>query len=93
IDILVNNVGRRDRRGFDAMSPEEFGAMLDGHLVSAYAMSQTVARALIRRGAPGRIINVSSVIAQLGRAGDVAYPAAKAGIDGLTRALAVELGG
>ncbi|RVC72147.1 SDR family oxidoreductase, partial [Mesorhizobium sp. M2A.F.Ca.ET.046.02.1.1] len=73
--------------------PEEFGAMLDGHLVSAYEMSQTVARALIRRGAPGRIINVSSVIAQLGRAGDVAYPAAKAGIDGLTRALAVELGG
>lgn len=93
IDILVNNVGRRDRRGFDAMSPEEFGAMLDGHLVSAYAMSQTMARALIRRGAPGRIINVSSVIAQLGRAGDVGYPAAKAGIDGLTRALAVELGG
>ncbi|WFP78419.1 SDR family oxidoreductase [Mesorhizobium sp. WSM4906] len=93
IDILVNNVGRRDRRGFDAMSPEEFGAMLDGHLVSAYAMSQTIARALIRRGAPGRIINVSSVIAQLGRAGDVGYPAAKAGIDGLTRALAVDLGG
>lgn len=93
IDILVNNVGRRDRRGFDAMSPEEFGAMLDGHLVSAYAISQTIARALIRRGAPGRIINVSSVIAQLGRAGDVGYPAAKAGIDGLTRALAVELGG
>lgn len=93
IDILVNNVGRRDRRGFDAMSPEEFGAMLDGHLVSAYAMSQTIARALIRRGAPGRIINVSSVIAQLGRTGDVGYPAAKAGIDGLTRALAVDLGG
>ncbi|RUX27057.1 SDR family oxidoreductase [Mesorhizobium sp. M2A.F.Ca.ET.042.01.1.1] len=93
IDILVNNVGRRDRRGFDAMSPEEFGAMLDGHLVSAYAISQTIARALIRRGVPGRIINVSSVIAQLGRAGDVGYPAAKAGIDGLTRALAVELGG
>ncbi|WFP65156.1 SDR family oxidoreductase [Mesorhizobium sp. WSM4904] len=93
IDILVNNVGRRDRRGFDAMSPEEFGAMLDDHLVSAYAMSQTIARALIRRGAPGRIINVSSVIAQLGRAGDVGYPAAKAGIDGLTRALAVDLGG
>lgn len=72
IDILVNNVGRRDRRGFDAMSPEEFGAMLNGHLVSAYAISQTIARALVRRGAPGRIINVSSVIAQLGRAGDVA---------------------
>ena len=48
IDILVNNVGQRDRRGFDDMSPDEFGRMLDGHLVSAYAMSQAIARALIR---------------------------------------------
>lgn len=92
IDILVNNVGQRDRRGFDDMSPDEFGLMLDGHLVSAYAMSQTIARALIHRGASGRIINVSSVIGSLGRAGDVGYPAAKAGLDGLTRALAVDLG-
>jgi gluconate 5-dehydrogenase len=92
IDILVNNVGQRDRRGFDDMSPDEFGRMLDGHLVSAYAMSQAVARALIHRGAPGRIINVSSVIGRLGRAGDVGYPAAKAGLDGLTRTLAVDLG-
>jgi gluconate 5-dehydrogenase len=92
IDILVNNVGQRDRRGFDDMSPDEFGRMLDGHLVSAYAMSQAIARALIRRGAPGRIINVSSVIGRLGRAGDVGYAAAKAGLDGLTRALAVDLG-
>lgn len=92
IDILVNNVGQRDRRGFDEMSPEEFGRMLDGHLISAYAMSQTIARDLIRRRARGRIINVSSVIGRLGRAGDVGYTAAKAGIDGLTRALAVDLG-
>ena len=92
IDILVNNVGQRDRRGFDDMAPDEFGYMLDGHLVSAYAMSQAIARALIRRGAPGRIVNVSSVIGRLGRAGDVGYAAAKAGLDGLTRALAVDLG-
>lgn len=92
IDILVNNVGQRDRRGFDGMSPDEFGRLLDGHMVSAYAMSQAIARALIRRGASGRIINVSSVIGRLGRAGDVGYPAAKAGLDGLTRALAVDLG-
>jgi gluconate 5-dehydrogenase len=92
VDILVNNVGQRDRRGFDDMSPDEFGRMLDGHMVSAYAMSQAIARALIHRGASGRIINVSSVIGRLGRAGDVGYPAAKAGLDGLTRALAVDLG-
>jgi gluconate 5-dehydrogenase len=92
IDILVNNVGQRDRRGFDEMSSDDFGRVLDGHLISAYAMSQTIARDLIRRRARGRIINVSSVIGRLGRAGDVGYTAAKAGIDGLTRALAVDLG-
>jgi gluconate 5-dehydrogenase len=92
IDVLVNNVGQRDRRGFDEMSPEDFGRMLEGHVISAYAMSQFVARDLIRRRAPGRIINVSSVIGRLGRSGDVGYTAAKAGIDGLTRALANDLG-
>lgn len=92
VDILVNNVGRRDRRGVDAMSPEDFARMLDEHLVGAYAMSRTMAAALIARGAPGRIVNVSSVVGGLGRAGDVGYTAAKAGIDGLTRALAVDLG-
>jgi gluconate 5-dehydrogenase len=92
IDVLVNNVGQRDRRGFDMMSPDEFGRMLEGHLISAYAISQTIARDLIRRRMQGRIINISSVIGRLGRAGDVGYPAAKAGIDGLTRALAADLG-
>ena len=92
IDVLVNNVGQRDRRGVDEMSPVEFGRMLDSHLISAYAISQTIARDLIRRRAQGRIINVSSVIGRLGRIGDVGYTTAKAGIDGLTRALAADLG-
>ena len=92
IDILVNNVGHRDRRGVDALAPADLSRILDVHLTSAYALSQAVAGDLIDRGLPGRIINVSSVIGQLGRAGDVAYAAAKAGLDGLTRALAVDLG-
>lgn len=92
IDVLVNNVGQRDRRGFAEMSPDEFRSVIDSHMVSAYAMSQTVAKDLIRRRVQGRIINVSSVIGRLGRAGDIGYTAAKAGIDGLTRALAADLG-
>ncbi|WOX10713.1 SDR family oxidoreductase [Streptomyces sp. N50] len=92
IDVLVNNVGHRDRRGLDAMTPDELAHMLDVHLVSAYALSRTVAEGLAGRGTPGRIINVSSVIGQLGRTGDVAYATAKAGLDGLTRALAADLG-
>jgi len=92
IDVLVNNVGQRDRRGLDAMTPDELAHMLDVHLTSAYALSRTVAEGLAARGTPGRIINVSSVIGQLGRAGDIAYATAKAGLDGLTRALAADLG-
>ncbi|MGW7424281.1 SDR family oxidoreductase [Streptomyces sp. NPDC054813] len=92
IDILVNNVGHRDRRGVHEMAPDELSALLDVHLTSAYALSQTVARGLAARGTPGRIINVSSVVGQLGRIGDVAYATAKAGLDGLTRALAADLG-
>ena len=92
IDVLVNNVGHRDRRGLDAMTPDELAHMLDVHLTSAYALSRTVAEGLARRGTPGRIINVSSVVGQLGRTGDVAYATAKAGLDGLTRALAADLG-
>lgn len=92
IDILVNNVGQRDRRGLTVLSPGDLARMLDIHLVSAYALSRAVAEGLTSRGLPGRIVNVSSVIGQLGRAGDVAYAAAKAGLDGLTRALAADLG-
>jgi len=92
VDILVNNVGRRDRRGVAEMTPDELAAMLDVHLISAYALSRTVARGLAERGTPGRIINVSSVVGRLGRTGDVAYATAKAGLDGLTRALAADLG-
>ena len=92
VDILVNNVGHRDRRGVDALAPEDLTRMLDVHLTSTYALCQTVAGGLTGRGRPGRIINVSSVIGQLGRLGDVAYATAKAGLDGLTRALAADLG-
>jgi gluconate 5-dehydrogenase len=93
VDVLVNNVGPRDRRGVHVLAPDAMSRMLHVHLVSAYALSRAVARGLIARGAPGRIINISSVIGQLGLAGDVAYAAAKGGLNGLTRALSADLGG
>ena len=92
VDVLVNNVGQRDRRDLDAITPADLARLLDIDVISAFALSQHVAGDLIRRGRPGRIINVSSVLAQLGRRSDVAYSTAKAALDGLTRALAAELG-
>ena len=92
IDILVNNVGHRDRRGTRELAPPELESMLRVHIVSAYALARRFAQQLIARDAPGRIVNVSSVVGQVGRRGDIAYGTAKAGIDGMTRALAADLG-
>jgi len=92
LDILVNNVGHRDRRGVAELTPVDLARLLDVHVVAAYSLSRAVAAGLIARGAPGRMINISSVVGQLGRRGDVGYPVAKAGVDGMTRALAAELG-
>jgi gluconate 5-dehydrogenase len=90
--ILVNNVGHRDRRCIDELTREDLGALLETDLVAAFDLSRQVALALRRREVSGRIVNVSSVLGQLGRAEDVAYATAKAGLDGMTRGLAAELG-
>lgn len=92
IHVLVNNVGQRDRRGIAATGPADLSRLLDIDVVSAFALSRRIGVELARLGHPGRIINISSVIGQLGRKGDTAYGVAKAGLDGLTRSLAVELG-
>ncbi|MEV0184960.1 SDR family oxidoreductase [Streptomyces sp. NPDC050625] len=92
VDVLVNNVGHRERRGVEELTPDELAHALDVHLTSAYALSQTVARGLAERGTPGRVINVCSAVGRLGRTGHASYATAKAGLDGLTRALAADLG-
>ena len=92
LDILVNNVGHRDRRGIRELEPASLGRLLDVHVVAAYALSQAAGLQMADRGAGGRIINVSSVMGSLGRSGDVGYSAAKAALDGLTRSLAADLG-
>lgn len=93
IDILINNVGQRDRRGVLQMDQADFEQLVRVDLTSAYTMSRVVARRLVDLGRPGSIINVSSVVGGLlGARADVAYTVAKAGLDGLTRTLAAELG-
>lgn len=93
IEILINNVGQRDRRGVLQMDQADFDRLIRVDLTSAYTMSRVVARRLVELDRPGSIINVSSVVGGLlGARADVAYTVAKAGLDGLTRTLAAELG-
>lgn len=91
VDILVNNVGMRHRKPIPETPPEIFTEMLDVNLTAAYALARTVAPGMAARGG-GAIVNVTSIAGPYARAGDIAYTAAKGGLESLTRALAVELG-
>jgi gluconate 5-dehydrogenase len=91
LDILVNNVGQRDRRSLEALAPEDFAALLQVDLVAAFALCRLVVPSM-KKNKWGRIINVTSITAGLARTGDPGYAAAKAGLEALTRALAADLG-
>ncbi|MFT5504704.1 MAG: gluconate 5-dehydrogenase [Gammaproteobacteria bacterium] len=92
IDILINNVGYRDRRKLSDLSRVDFEIMLNANLIGPFELSRLLAPAMADQGW-GRIINMSSVAAQISGSGDAIYTAAKGGLESLTRALAVELGG
>jgi acetoacetyl-CoA reductase len=89
ISVLVNNAGITRDMMFHKMPPEAWSAVIGTNLTSCYNMCSLIYPAMRDRGY-GRIVNISSVNAQLGQLGQVNYSAAKAGIIGLTRALAVE---
>jgi NAD(P)-dependent dehydrogenase (short-subunit alcohol dehydrogenase family) len=88
LDILVNNVGIFPRSWALEMSEEEWDKVLDTNLKGTFMCSQAAAQVMKQVGG-GRIVNISSLAIQ-GRARGAHYSASKAGIIGLTRALAVE---
>ena len=94
IDILVNNVGQRDRRGALDLPVDDFRRLVEVDLTAAYSLSRQVAARMVADGVhDGAIVNVTSVVGgTLGHRGDVGYAAAKAGLEGLTRAMAADLG-
>lgn len=90
-DILVNNAGTALYRLLIDTSPAEWDRMMAVHLRGAFNCCRAVLPHMIRAG-DGRIINVTSVWGQVGAANEVAYSTAKAGLIGMTRALAKEVG-
>ncbi|MBS0519261.1 MAG: SDR family NAD(P)-dependent oxidoreductase, partial [Proteobacteria bacterium] len=91
IDVLVHNVGERDRRPFAEISSADFARLIDVDLTAAHALVKLVAPGMVDRGW-GRIILVSSIAGDLAVPGSVSYIAAKGGLTALARALAAELG-
>ncbi|MCW9035592.1 MAG: SDR family oxidoreductase [Rhodospirillales bacterium] len=91
LDILINNVGLRDRRPLFEFEKEDVAKLLNVDLVAPFMVARHGAALMIENG-QGRIINITSIAGPLARAGDAAYTAAKGGLEGLTKALAAELG-
>ncbi|HEX4803572.1 MAG TPA: SDR family NAD(P)-dependent oxidoreductase, partial [Myxococcaceae bacterium] len=91
VDILVNNAGVLRDRSFLNMSDADWDVVNSVHLKGTFYCSQQVARFLKVQGKGGRIINTTSLSGMLGNFGQANYSAAKAGIYGLTRTMAIEL--
>jgi acetoacetyl-CoA reductase len=90
IDILVNNAGITRDMTFKKMSKADWDAVMRTNLDSCFNMTKQVMDGMVDRGW-GRVINVSSVNGQKGAFGQTNYSAAKAGIHGFTKALALEV--
>ncbi|MER3474166.1 MAG: 3-oxoacyl-[acyl-carrier-protein] reductase [Armatimonadota bacterium] len=91
IDILVNNAGITRDALLVRMREEDWDAVLDVNLKGAFLCSRAVAKVMIKQRA-GCIVNITSIMGLTGGAGQANYSAAKAGLIGLTRSLARELG-
>ncbi|MBU6438324.1 MAG: 3-oxoacyl-ACP reductase FabG, partial [Betaproteobacteria bacterium] len=91
LNILVNNAGiTRDTLSM-RMKDDDWAAVIDTNLSAVFRLCRAATRPMMKQRG-GRIINITSVVGSTGNAGQANYAAAKAGVGGLTRALAKELG-
>ncbi|MGO9127401.1 MAG: 3-oxoacyl-[acyl-carrier-protein] reductase [Terriglobales bacterium] len=91
IDILVNNAGITRDQLVMRMKRADWDAVLNTNLTSAYLCTQQVIGSMLKQRW-GRIVNITSVFGQMGQAGQANYASSKAGLIGLTMAIARELG-
>jgi len=92
IDILVNNAGITRDGLLVRMKDDDFSEVIRVNLTGCFNMTRAAAKPMMKKRS-GRIINVSSVVGVMGNAGQANYAASKAGIIGLTKSVAKELGG
>ncbi len=90
IDVLVNNAGVARDQLVLRMKRDDWDAVIAANLTGAFVASQAVVKTMLRQRS-GRIINISSVVGQMGNAGQVNYAASKAGLIGMSKALAREV--
>tara|TARA_B110000263_G_scaffold137377_1_gene119158 strand:+ start:1752 stop:2495 length:744 start_codon:yes stop_codon:yes gene_type:complete len=91
IDVLINNAGITDDNLIVKMKEEQWNKVIDTNLKGTYNCCKAVSKYMIKQKF-GKIINISSIIGEIGNKGQVNYAASKAGIIGLTKSLSKELG-
>lgn len=90
IDILVNNAGINQKKEFTDVTDEEFQNVITTNICAVFSLSREVVKHMLEKGS-GNIINISSMAALYGIPKVIAYTASKSAIDGMTKAMAVEL--
>ncbi len=93
VDVFVNNAGTGTQTPFLDLTLDQWNRVVDTDLTGAFVCLQRAARAMVAAGDGGRLISVTSVHAHQPMMGSSAYDAAKHGLDGLMKNLALELGG
>ena len=91
LDVVVNNAGITRDTLIMRMSDEDWDAVLTTNLKGTFLVSKAAVRPMLRQRS-GRIVNISSVVGQMGNVGQANYAAAKAGMIGFTKSLAKEIG-
>jgi 3-oxoacyl-[acyl-carrier protein] reductase len=90
IDVLVNNAGIVRDQLLLRMKPEDWDAVISTNLTAAFACCRAVLRPMLKQRS-GRIVNIGSVVGRTGNPGQANYAASKAGLEGFTRSLALEV--
>jgi 3-oxoacyl-[acyl-carrier protein] reductase len=91
VQVLVNNAGMTQDGLLMRMKDEDWDSVIQTNLTAIYRMSKRAVRGMMK-ARRGRIINITSVVAQMGNAGQSNYAASKAGVEGFSRTLAREIG-
>lgn len=91
IDILVNNAGINLKKEFIEVTDADFARILHTNVHAVFTLSREVTKCMLERSVRGSIINISSMASQYGIPKVIAYTASKSAIEGMTRAMAVEL--
>lgn len=90
VDILINNAGINQKKPFLEVTDADFYNIIQTNVLAVFAISREISKSMVEAGS-GSILNISSMAAQYGIPKVIAYTAAKSAIEGMTKAMAVEL--